>query len=62
MIVRIKKKWVRAALILTQGLIANKNKHTHIHARAQICMKVAFKLQARKGEVLESKKKNRNFQ
>lgn len=43
MIVRI-KKWVRAAPILTQGLIANKNKHTHIHARADLyesCIQVA---------------------
>lgn len=36
-----------------------KQTHTHIHARAQICMKDAFKLQARKGEfqVLDSKQK-----
>lgn len=43
MIVRI-KKWVRAALILKQGLIANKNKHTR--ARADLyesCIQVASK-------------------
>lgn len=45
MIVRI-KKWVRAAPILTQGLIANKNKHTHTYARADLyesCIQVASK-------------------
>lgn len=37
-----------------------KQTHTHTRARAQICMKVAFKLQARKGEfqVLDSKQKS----
>lgn len=44
----------------TDAGVDSKQKQTHTHTRAQICMKVAFKLQARKGEfqVLDSKQKS----